>query len=278
MSSEQNWSKIGARLPRPGRFILVNSKDNLCLLKRILSRPDFPHNADVFTHELSLAGARVGALTNREVKHREFGRARRLRKSLAPFMRIAREKNLRIWLGHGLIEGDGIFNAYSLLTANGITFTHRKKFLWKTERWLFAQPPEWGGNFENCSVLICSEVSAVFDPLYWYKSTRIPEIRDAKPRIVAVPAHWFFNKAHLLKIARTMAAPRIKKTYGDLVVEKGIHDDGVIIFLINSTECVVVGPTQNPKPNKKTTIYASLKKPGWIAVTRNSIETTCVER
>lgn len=278
MGSEQDWSKIGARMPRPGKFVLVNSKDDLRLLRRILSRPDFPHNADVFTHELSLTGARVGRLTDREIRHREFSRARRLRKSLAPFMRIAREKNLRIWLGHGLIENRQIYNAYSLVDKTGIIFTHRKKFLWRTERGLFAKSPDWRGNFRNCSILICSEATAFFDPLFWQKPTNIPELRKANPKIVAVPAHWWFRRKYLERISRTIATPYHAKNYGKLFVEKGVNKRGVPVFIAHSMYCKVIGPAANPKPKKKTAVYVSLKKPGWIAVTRNSIEATCVER
>ena len=266
------WQDIGGMLPRPRKFVLVNCKDSPDLLRKIVSHTDFPSGAHVFTHELGLFGASWCSLGRHALRRREMRHARALPKTLSFFRGVAKKKNLKIWLGHSLLSEGRLWNAYSLVGEKGIIFTQRKKFLWRPERWLYAEPSGYEGNRREYSVLICSEVSAFFDPMRWSRPTRIPEIRVKKPRLVVVPAYWVLNKDYLLSIARSIARPYCAKEYDGKRVEKGIHPEGSVVFVVNAKEALVVGPVPEKDCRKKTTVYADLKESGWIEATEDYLD------
>ncbi|OHA04476.1 MAG: hypothetical protein A2934_00775 [Candidatus Sungbacteria bacterium RIFCSPLOWO2_01_FULL_47_10] len=275
--SINDWERIGFSFD--SAFALVNCKDDPRLLLRILKHPEFPSGATVFTPELSLDGARRTSRALRKasrsrsaIRRRTIRQARNFLRLIRPFENIAREKDLNLWIGHYLEDGGKLYNAYSLLGKEGVLKTQRKEFLYKTERWLIDSPGQWNGNFKDYSVLICSEASAFYSPLARSHATRIPELRNAAPGLVVIPAHWVKNKLYLRQTAQMIARRYVCVAKDGFVYEKGVRSEGVVVFVVNFGECYVFGPVDWPdRPWRVSAEFARLKRPGWIEVRDGSI-------
>ncbi|MFI5361081.1 MAG: hypothetical protein ACHQ49_03840 [Elusimicrobiota bacterium] len=254
-----------------GDYVLVNSKGDPDALRKILMKDEFPRDAEVFTSEYSLVTNATwdASLSDKKLRASLIKAARGLDATLKPFQEIAREKSLKIWVGHLLYQDRKLYNAYSLVTKDGIAFTQRKKFLWKTEKAFISEPAHWEGLFKDYAILICSEASAFFNVAAYRAPNRIPEIRRAQPKLVVFPAHWVHNKSMVVDTARVIARPLWKKTYARGPVVKGVRPEGVPVFAVNYTEAAVVGPGPNRKHPSK--VHASLKKPGWIQVIQGRV-------
>jgi predicted amidohydrolase len=199
---------------------------------------------------------------------------------LEDYRRIAEVKNLKLWLGHPLLENGSLFNAYSLVTANGVIATQRKMVRWTSEHSIFEAAHNWQGNFSEhgYGILICWEVCAFQDMRRFERPTLIPELREAKPSLVVLPSYWVLNKKYLLNEARELVKPFRQKS-GRFKTGKpytacyGVRPEGCVVFVPNHNEAFVVCPHPRPTPSKKTLIAASLKKPGWIHVSAEGVET-----
>ena len=266
-----------ARDSKFGNYVLINSKGDPETLHKIVRAANFPRDAEVFTHEESLVNTHDYNAALRKPGARNKWTPLGLESTIEPYRKIAEEKNLKLWLGHLLNEDGRLFNAYSLVTKNGIERTQRKKFLWKTETLDAAE--KWEGRFGKLAILICSEVSAFWDVLAFDKKPQI-ELRQDPPKIVVIPAHWARNKEFLLTTARAIAHPLWHKIYnwkkGDVPVTGGVRPEGIPVFVINHTDAYAVGPADAmlgpaAAPNggaRITRTHAELHVPGYIQINK----------
>ena len=275
-------SQGGNVAQRPYNFVLVNAGRNPERMQRIIADPDFPKHADVFTNELSLARHELPAYLGTKARRVKAIRiAQRSDSLFTPYMELARKKDLRIWLGHPLLENGRLYNAYSLITAHGIAYTQRKKFLWKTEDvkkqkgGYVDAADRWEGNFKHYAILICSEVEAFYNILRWDRPSLVPELREAQPRLVVVPAHWLHFTKFFEKEARVVARPLWQKNYKkngkDFSVIQGVRPEGVFVFGVNAYHTFVMGPAGPEQPSRRVIKLGALNSPGWIQVIGNII-------
>lgn len=206
-------------------------------------------------------------------------------------LRIAKQKGIKLWLGAPYLEispgsPDKLYNAFLLIEDGRIRYVHRKKFLWnggrhgiESETGVFElvgnnrrspiSVAEYDGIFQNRAHLICQEADAFFCPKWRHKPTHIPEVREAKPDFVVIPARWL-NKVgdeetFLRKIALAIAR-RIKEPVDRL---SAVRKEGSLVLVINAFDAYVCGPVDEKKI--KARVYAQQSNPGWIRINNHGI-------
>ncbi len=291
-------------------FWLVNAENKFENVLAFLKKTDVPTGAEVFTSEAVYPGEGMGDLLRTECVNEEnesetrraerfflFKYAREIQGAETftgagkALLELTKKKKIKLWLGapHAETsrEKDLLYNAYVLIENGQIRFVHRKKFLWNggkhnldSEVGVYEttgtkQTPislkAYDGIFKNRAYLICQEANAFFCPKWHTKPTHIPEVRDAKPDFVIIPAQWTnkvgTEKEFLKKLALSIAR-RIKEPVDKF---SAVRKQGCLVLVINNREIYVCGPVNEKKV--KARVYAEQKERGWIRINNNGVTT-----
>lgn len=278
---------------KPFDFWLVHCHNDYKNLDRFFGEVKLPAGAEVFTSELLYPGLRLGQeldvllqFSDRksEAWRQKFEKwwmrdpyAERLRGFA--WQKTHCNPNFRLWLGAPFVDWrrkNRMFNAYLMIHDGKIKFVHHKKFLWPGEKHLWhvdrfqgktpISVPDYNGIFENKAILTCYEADKFYNPKWRELPTQIPQVRQAKPDFVIIPAQWDIADATTLRKIALAISRGIREKIDHL---SAVREQGVLTLVINDSSVYVCGPVDEKRT--KARVYADLNQRGWLRITNDGI-------
>src|SRR5258708_111580 len=222
--------EINSITKKPFDFWLLNLEHDYRNLPRFFEKANPPKGAELFTNECVFPGKEIDAILKEKSWHQmterqERAEERRLfieyaknfenfsiqdtlcpSKEIKNALQLAQKSGVRLWLGTQSLnyitkwKNPSLYNSYILIENGKFCFVHKKRFLWPTEEGISEvigregtnaiATEKYDGIFENRAYLICQEAPRFYSPKWGKSPTHIPEVRDAKPDFVIIPAHW----------------------------------------------------------------------------------------
>lgn len=296
----------------PFDFWLLNLEDDYRNLSLFFEKTDVPSGAEIFTSEGVFPGKETEpilkeavwncateadmCMAEREILIEFAKELQNLTSGVISCERIkeiineAKTRKVRLWLGGPYYEDHPktpkLYNSYLLIENGGIRFIHRKKFLWPTEEGIFEtlgreginaiSIPDYDGIFENRAILICQEAPRFYAPKWGRSPTHIPEIREAKPDFVIIPAHWIgeegdspevrLEKERMLRQIGLAISRKIKEPIDRF---SAVRERGCFTLVVNAFDVYICGPSEGKRI--KAQVYAQQPRRGWLRINNQGI-------